>query len=88
MTLEIPGWTISSWYGACGRIDVDGGGLEYFNQVDSCYLGGYSLTGGASPPAPARFLARPGEQVIQLYVTATRDGDTFQVPMFALVTGE
>jgi hypothetical protein len=88
VTFEIPGWSISSWYGSCGRIDVDGGGNETFSQLNGCYLGGYSVTGDASPPAPARFLARPGEQVVQLYVSATRDGDTFQVPMFAVVTGE
>lgn len=88
VTFEIPGWSIASWYGSCGRIDVDGSGLEYFNPVNGCFLGGYSVTDGAEPPGPARFLARPGEQVVQLYVTASRDGDTFQVPMFAVVTGE
>jgi hypothetical protein len=88
VTFEIPGWSIDSWYGSCGRIDTDGGGYESFNPVNGCYLGGYGVTDGAEPPGPARFLARPGDQVVQLYVSATRDGDTFQVPLFAVVTGE
>lgn len=88
VTIEVPGWTISSWSGSCGQVTSDGAGLDYFNQVDGCYLGNYVVTGGATPPAPARFLARPGEQVVQLGLTVTRDGDTVEVQLYGLVTGE
>jgi hypothetical protein len=43
---------------------------------------------GASPPAPVRFLARPGEQAVLLGITASRDGNTFSVVLYGVVDGE
>jgi hypothetical protein len=86
VVLEIPGWTIIGWNGSCGHVVTDVSGPEHFEWV--CSLGGFQGGSGALPPGPARFLARPGEFVVQAYVTATRDGDQFSVPMFALVAGE
>ncbi len=88
VTIEIPGWTISGWNGYCGRVSTDDTGLEFFDSGAGCGLGSYTAAPGASPPAPAQFLARPGEQVVQLWITAIRDGDSFSGPMFARVIGE
>jgi len=85
--LEIPGWTITSWYGTCGRA-IEGVEGQGFETVNGCYLGNYAVAPGASPPAPVRFLARPGEQAVQLGITASRDGSTFSVTMYGLVDGE
>lgn len=86
VVLEVPGWTILGWNGSCGDVRTDESGPEYFEWA--CSLGGFWGGAGALPPGPAQFLARPGEFVVQAYVTATRDGDQFSVPMFALVAGE
>lgn len=86
--LEVPGWTITSWNGSCGRVSTDNLGIRYAEPVGNCSLGGYEVGSSATPPAPAQFLARPGRQVIILYVAAGHDGNTFRVPMYALVTGE
>jgi hypothetical protein len=83
--LEITGWTISSWNGQCGRVVTDNGS-EIFEY--SCNVGGYSVEPGAFPPGPAQFLARPGLQVMQLWVTGVGEAGTFSGPMFALVVGE
>jgi hypothetical protein len=84
--IDIPGWTITGWYGQCGRVVADVGS-EWFEQ--SCDLGGFSPDyGSGPPPGPARFLARPGAQIVQLSMTASSEMGTYSVPMFALVVGE
>lgn len=88
VALEIPGWSIVSWNGTCGRIETDQFGAQSFMIVEGCSLGGYVAGSYATPPAPAEFLARPGERVVRLEVGASRNGDTFSVPMYALVSGE
>jgi hypothetical protein len=78
---------MTSWNGGCGEIGTDEFGNEVFNQPDGCSLGGYAVSDSATPPAPAQFLARPGETVVQVYVRAIRDGDVYEVPMYARVGG-
>jgi hypothetical protein len=87
VVLEIPGWTISSWSGTCGRA-IEGVEGQDFETVNGCSLGNYSVAPGASPPAPVRFLARPGEQAVLLGITASRDGNTFSVVLYGVVDGE
>lgn len=86
VTLEIPGWTITSWNGACGQIEADPSGAEFFNAPE-CMLGGYFVDETDSPPAAAQFLARPGEFVVQLAVTAHGSGGRYDVRMYARVAG-
>lgn len=86
VTLEIPGWTIRGWTGACGQIETDLLGVELFNAPD-CYLGGYEVTDAETSPAPAQFLARPGEFVMELRVHATGSAGVYDVRMYALVSG-
>jgi hypothetical protein len=87
VVVEIPGWAITSWSGACGRVSA-AEGSEYFEAVNGCNLGNFAVAPGASPPAPVRFLARSGEHSVQLGITASRDEDTFSVPLYAVVDGE
>jgi hypothetical protein len=87
VVLEIPGWTITSWNGTCGRV-IGGVEGQSFETVNGCYLGNYSVAPSDSPPAPVRFLARPGEQSVLLGITASRDGDTFSVVLYGVVDGE
>ena len=86
VALDISGWTLSGWNGQCGRIATDENGQEVFEW--SCSLGGFSLEGGVAAPGPARFLARPGSYVVQLWVNAANEVGTYNVPMFALVAGD
>lgn len=85
--LEVDGWQISSWYGSCGRVVTDGG-IEAFEPADGCGLGGYYVEPGQDPPAAAIFLARPGEHVVQIGLTGSLNGNTYNVPMYAIVRGE
>jgi hypothetical protein len=91
VNLEIPGWTITALDGACGHLSGTEGS-RVFEPANGCWLGNFGVGPEASPesspPAPVRFLARPGEQVVQLNISASRDGDTFSVPMYGLVDGE
>ncbi|HEX5590034.1 MAG TPA: hypothetical protein VFX65_07070 [Candidatus Limnocylindrales bacterium] len=86
VSIEVPGWTLMSWNGQCGTVGTDGSGSTTFDS-GGCGLGGFSVEPGEAPPGPARFLARPGPQALQIYIHATLDGDTFSVPMYAYVTG-
>lgn len=88
VVLEVSGWTIAAWNGSCGRVVADAFNPELFEQLNGCSLGGYRVADNEAPPSPAQFLARPGEQVLALYVRATRGGDAFDATMYALVTGE
>jgi hypothetical protein len=85
--VDVPGWTITSWDGSCGRFISDAGG-SYWDTGAGCSLGAYSVTRGESPPAAARFLVPPGARTLQLYITAGRDDVQFSGPLFARVTGE
>lgn len=88
IALEIPSWTITYWTGTCGQVETDEFGVQSYNAPDGCSLGGYTVDATASPPAAAQFLARPGEFDLQLYVSASRNGDSYNVPMYARVAGE
>jgi hypothetical protein len=79
--VEIPGWTIVAWSGNCGfRIGEEG---EAFESA-TCGLGSFLPERNASPP-PILFVVPPGDQVIQLWLSATRNGDRFSVPYFLRV---
>ncbi|TAJ99730.1 MAG: hypothetical protein EPO36_11795 [Chloroflexota bacterium] len=79
--VEIPGWTIVAWSGNCGfRISEEG---EAFESA-TCGLGSFLPERNASPP-PILFVVPPGDQVIQLWLSATRNGDRFSVPYFLRV---
>jgi hypothetical protein len=86
ITIEVPAWTIVNWNGACGQIETGQDGAEVF-RAPECWLGGYTAEGSASPPAPAQFLARPGDQVVQLIVTATGTAGRYDARMYARIVG-
>jgi hypothetical protein len=85
-TFDVPGWTIVAWSGACGRIVAMADGTTTF-ESDACSLGGFNLDDPSAAP-DVRFVLRPGEHVVQLQVTAVRDGDRFSAPFYALVRAE
>jgi hypothetical protein len=89
VALEIPGWTITSWYGACGQIEADPSGIEFFNvpHGTECALGSYSVSDTEAPPAPAQFLVRPGEFVMELRMHATGSAGAYDIKMYARVAG-
>jgi hypothetical protein len=87
VALEIPGWTITSWYGACGQIEADPSGIEFFNAPGGCTLGSYSVSDTETPPAPAQFLVRPGELVMELRVHATGSAGVYDVKLYVRVAG-
>jgi hypothetical protein len=83
LDLEVPGWTIVRWTGQCGQLtEVDG--ATVFDYRGSG-LGGFGVDAIASAP-PARFVVPPGDWVVMLLITATRDGDRFMVPYFLPVS--
>jgi len=83
--LEIEGWTIVAWSGACGSLVTTDEG-EGFDS-SGCGLGGFDIQGfeGSGSPPPIRFVLPPGDHVLQLWITATLDGDRFSVPYYARV---
>ena len=83
LTLEVPGWTIVGWSGQCGQVSVADGPAIF--ESGGCELGSFSVDGPGTPP-PARFVLQPGDQVLQLQVTASRDGDRFGVPYYLPVS--
>ena len=85
--VNVPGWTITSWDGSCGRPSSDAGGSWWETGAD-CSLGGYSVGSRESPPVAARFLIPPGARTLQLFITAGRGDVRFSGPLFARVTGE
>ncbi len=87
VALEIPGWTTASWSGSCGELGTDEAGRRVFNQPDNCFLGSYYVALFETPPAPAQFLARPGEHVVSLTLRGTRGGDQYEATIYALVDG-
>jgi hypothetical protein len=84
VVLEIPDWLIRTWDGSCGRVETSEG-QEYFAPTDGCYLG--SANENAGLPV-VRFLARPGERMLQLNVTAIATASSFSVPLYVIVVGE
>ena len=84
--LEIPGWSLNSWNGSCGQLEADGAGGNYFAQ--ECTLGGFYSEAGLETMGPAQFLARPGSQLVQVYVDAASDEGSFSVALFVRVVGE
>jgi len=86
VTVEVPGWALISWNGQCGRVVPDGGGGNYFEW--ECSLGGFYVEAGQEAPGPAQFLARPGEQLVQISIQAKSDAGTYSVQMFVRVVGE
>ncbi|MCI0583034.1 MAG: hypothetical protein L0227_09115 [Chloroflexi bacterium] len=81
--LEIEGWTIVAWSGSCGSL-VESDEEDAF-EPSGCSLGGFDIQGfeGSGNPPPIRFVLPAGDHVLQLWITATLDGDRFSVPYFA-----
>ena len=84
--VDVPGWTLSSWNGQCGRVVPDGGGGNYFEW--ECSLGGFYLEPGQEAPGPAEFLARPGDRLIQITIQADSDVGSYNVQQYLRVAGE
>ncbi|MEW5992435.1 MAG: hypothetical protein AB1736_13980 [Chloroflexota bacterium] len=83
LEVEVPGWTIVGWYGRCGLVTTADGPAVF--ESSGCELGGFAIEGSETPP-PARFVLQPGSQVLELQVTATRDGDRFSVAYYLPVS--
>ncbi|HEX4897538.1 MAG TPA: hypothetical protein VFV53_04185, partial [Candidatus Limnocylindrales bacterium] len=84
--VEVPGWTLSSWYGQCGRVVPDGGFGTFFEW--ECSLGGFYVEPGQEAPGPAEFLARPGDRLVQINIEAVSDVGRYNVQQFVRVVGE
>ena len=86
VSLDVEGWDLRSWSGQCGHVADDGGGGAWFEW--ECSLGGFYGDAGMEPPGPAQFLARPGDQLIQLYVQGHNDAGTFNANLYVRIVGE
>lgn len=87
-TLDLSGWTISSWNGTCGTVVTDESGIQRFEST-GCDLGGFDpIQPNAPPPGPARFVVRTGEWIVQFGIQGALDGNSFSVPYYATVIGE
>lgn len=69
VTVDLPGWTIENWSGACGERGAMPGELV---QVAFCSLGGQG--DGVGPAGPARFVPFPGRTIAWLWLSAEKDG--------------
>lgn len=81
LRLDVPGWTLRGWSGACGRREPTTG--IQFLIVNGCDLGGwYSMDGGPALPGPAVFLPRTAGPLVRLSVQAERDGTVASVLVY------
>jgi hypothetical protein len=71
VTMDVPGWDITSWSVACGSYE------------DNCSLGAYG--DGSVPVGPARFLPPSGRKVIFVWIGAMRGDLTFYGQYYAEV---
>jgi hypothetical protein len=77
MGIDAGDWTIESWSGACGSVNLaDSTSLDAFAVIDGCDLGG-SLV-----PGKAAFVPRPGAPMVRLSVVLERGGVTVSGDVF------
>ena len=82
--LEIPGWNLLSWTAECGAVKATD--TQAFMNLNGCRLGGAASGTGTPLLAPAAFVLRPGDTVVQLSVSAINpNGDQFSVTLYAHV---
>jgi hypothetical protein len=82
--LDIPDWNLLSWNAECGAMQASD--TETFTNVNGCRLGAAASETGTPLLAPAAFVLRPGDTIVQVSVTAINsDGDEFGLPFFAHV---
>ena len=84
---EIPGWDILSWYAACGKVVSIAGDPDSFDG-QGCELGGATSDDGGPLADPVSFVLPPGPTVVQISVSAIRNGDRFWVSFYAPVVAE
>ena len=81
LRLDVPGWTLRGWGGACGRPEPTTG--SGFMIVSGCDLGGsYSVDGGPALPGPAMFLPRTAGPLVRLSIQAERGGTMAAVVVY------
>lgn len=83
--LDVPGWTIVSWGGSCGRADPSNGASPFL-VVNGCDLGGWYSNDGSIAPTPAMFLTRMGVPLYRLYVTAARGEEVVSMTVYAEIS--
>ena len=66
--VEVPGWTVASWAGACGKLDPTVSPSQPFIAIDGCDLG------GGQGPVDIGFVSRATASVVRLDVTLLQDG--------------
>lgn len=84
--LEVPGWTIISWGGSCGRSNELNNPSSPFLTVDNCDLGGRHSPDGSVASGPAVFLPRSSGPVVRLYLAAKRGDTTVSFVVYAMIT--
>lgn len=79
--VEVPGWTIVTWGGSCGRADPPGSATP-FVVVSGCDLGGWYSDGGRNAPTPVAFLSRAAVPLYRIFVEAARGDEVVSTTVY------
>jgi hypothetical protein len=81
ISFEIPGWSIRSWSGSCGKV------ADFaYTVTNGCGLGGGAAQSGGTLASPVTFVLPPGDTVVLIHADAIApNGDQFSVDYFAHV---
>jgi hypothetical protein len=81
---DIPGWSVQSWNAECGAMQATD--TATFTNVNGCRLGAAVGETGTPLLAPAAFVLRAGDTIVQISVAAINaNGDQFNLPFYAHV---
>jgi hypothetical protein len=72
VSLELPGWDLTSWWVGCGERSTDSSVI--YQPIAECGLGGNG--DGTGPAGPVRFIPFPGRTIVAIYVSASRGADS------------
>jgi hypothetical protein len=72
VSLDLPGWNLTSWWVGCGERSTDV--AVRYDPIAECGLGGNG--DGTGPAGTVRFIPFPGRTIVAIYVSASR-GDDF-----------
>jgi hypothetical protein len=68
--IGVDDWSVTSWFASCGELLSTNGVPAEFVTIDECVLG------GRSSPAAIAFVPWPGNRLVNIGITAEREGVT------------
>ena len=78
VSLDLPGWDLTSWWVGCGERAIDNSGS--FQSIAECGLGGNG--DGSAPAGPVRFIPFPGQTIVVIYFSASRAGESISAAYY------